>query len=394
MQPIRQKFEHMLDQGRSCRIALVACVLALGNGLSGKILVPHGGIRDHGDIATPHSLAWHLAKCMEGDQLVLSSSKSYETTRPLHLPKGVTLTVASDVSASIKASDSADDPIYDAAVIKLESHSQLSGRVGDASALVIDANRIARLGIDADGTTGVILQNLTVRDTLNKYPAETRSLRKQHLISANLTSGIIIRRCSLSNAGFPALDFGHYESVARGISLNWSTDGVVEGCHIRGTLGASIAIADSLRISLLDNRLELSGRCSADYGKPYSEDSIIGYHSRLTVGQDKQIIIARNVITDWGNHGIHVSGFGFKVTGNTITDGVAGYAFYLGDWREPKECSGHSIITDNVFGPSNATDMTVRIGPHLKDTIVLERNTGQKDTTTVWEGACATAPSK
>lgn len=382
---------------RGCRglgiRTLLVLMLAPLLGSGAAVEIPHGGILDHGDAATPGSLAWHFMAGKEGDRYALASSAVYETTRPLRLPPGTTLTVAPEVSATVRATGGESAAVYDVALLRLGSQARLQGREGEAASLIIDANRTAGVGLDAYGTTGVTVQDVTVHDTLNRYPAGDRALRMQHLINANMTSRMTIRRCHLFNAGFPALDFENYESVARGISLNWSTDGLVEDCHVRGTLGGSIAIADSLRIKLLGNRLELSGRCSADYGKSYSEDSIIGYHSRLTRGLDKQVVMARNVITGWGNHGIHVSGLGFVVTGNTITDGVAGYAFYLGDWRSPKECSGRSTITDNVFGPSKATDKTVRIGPHLKNTIILERNAGQEGAT-IWEEECPAPPEE
>lgn len=353
--------------------------------------IPHGGLTDHGLAATSGTLAWYFATYGSGHTYRLSDGANYYTSRPLNLPANSTLTVASSVTAVIKAGGNSSSPIYDSSLLVVGDNSTVIGRNANYNTLIIDANHLARVGINADSTTNVLIKDCTVRNTLNYYPTGSPGDKKQHLIDGDYSENLTVNHCLLRNAGYPAQNLPPpptvtYKTVAKGVSLDWSVSGEVIYCDIANTLGASIAIAEAVTTEIGHNILQSSGLVSSMYGQPYSEDSIIGYHHTVTAGTNKAIYIRYNTIKHWGNHGIHVSGRGIHINYNTITNGF-GHAIYLGDWRTPPECSGDSTITHNtVSSGTNDPTYSIKVAPYKSGTVTVSGNTGSG--ATYWGATC------
>lgn len=359
-------------------ILIIACCLcATQPAWSATYDIPHGGHTDHGLNTVTGTLAWYFATYGNGHTYRLSTNgANYYTSYPLTLPAGATLTVASGVTAVVKAGGNSTSPVYDSSLLVVGNGATVVGRNANYNTLVIDANHLARVGINADSKINVLIKDCTVRNTLNTYPPGSTGNKKQHLIDGDYSENLTVNHCLLRNAGYPALNIANYKTVAKGVSLDWSISGEVIYCDIAYTLGASIAIAEAVTTEIGHNTLQHSGLVSSLYGQNYSEDSIIGYHNTVTAGTNKAIYIRYNTIKHWGNHGIHVSGRGIHINYNTITNGF-GYAIYLGDQLTPPECSSNSTITQNaVSSGSNNPTYSIYINPYKTGTVTVSGNTG------------------
>jgi len=338
--------------------------------------IPHNGLTDHGQATVTGTIAWYMATYGINDTYRLSSNANYYTSKTLTVPSGSILTVAPNITATVKAGGNSSSPVYDNALIVLQNGAQLYGRDGNYATLTINANRLAKTGIDVRYSTNSLIADCTVIDTLNTY--STAGMRYQHLINGDGTTNLTVDHCLLRNAGYPASNMNVYDSVARGISVCNATDPEVIYCDIAYTMGGSVAIAETVGAEIGHNYLQYSGRCSAVYGESYSEDSIIGYHNTgATVGVDKRCYIRYNLIRYYGNHGVHVSGIGFHIDNNEIYDGY-NYAVYLGDWRSPDtECSSDSTVTYNYVEVGSNASYSLCFDPYEPYTISTTGNTGQ-----------------
>ncbi len=348
--------------------------------------IPHNGLADHGQASVTGTIAWYMATYASNDIYRLSSNAEYYTSQPLIVPTNSILTVAPNVTAMIKADGNSSVPVYDKAIIVLQNGSQIFGRNDDYTTLTINANRLAKVGIDARNSTNSLIADCTVIDTLNTYT--TSGMRFQHLIDGDGTFNLTVKHCFLRNAGYPALNFESYDSVARGISVCDATNPKITNCDIAYTMGSSVAIARTVGAEIEYNILEYSGRCNAVYGKSYSEDSVIGYHNTgATVGVDKRCYIRYNLIRYYGNHGIHVSGKGFHIDHNQVYDGAL-RAIYLGDWRTPgTECSSDSTVTYNYVEVGSGVNYSLYFDPYQPGTIDTTGNTGE--VVTYWGATCS-----
>ncbi len=367
------------------RIAVFACALLVASASTARaelIRVPHGGITDHGNPDAEGSLAWYF-QVFGGDHTYeLATSAAYYTSRPFVLPEGATLTVGPGVDALLKAGGSSW--ALGEAVLVMTDRSAIVGRDGDYRSLVVDANLLAEIGIDARGTTGASVTDAIVRRTLNAYTTYDEDEPHQpHLIHADGSTDFTVDGCLLRNAGYPAATLWSIGNIGRGVSMNESVGGRVVRSDIAYTMGASIAIGHSTHSEIGHNVLQHSGLVSGEYYRPYSEDSIIGYHSAAVADtEDRATYIRHNTILHWHNHGIHVSGKGLHIDHNHIAQG-AYRAIYLGDWRTPDtECSSASTITYNYVehGYRDPNGSSIYVAPYQHGTVTVRGNTGEVET--------------
>lgn len=343
---------------------------------------------DHGDPQIAGTLAWYFVTYGPGHVYRLSSSAAYWTSRTLLLPEGATLTVADGVTAAIRAGGNTSSEVYDGYLIVVGNDTTITGRNADPNSLRFHANYKARHAIGAANSHDVVIRHCTVSDTLNTY--NDGAMHNQALIHATRSVNLTVDHCVLRRAGYPALNIDAYDSQAGGIELSLSTGARVLNSDIAYTLGPSIAIAASVLTEIRGNILQHSGLISGLYGKAYSSDSIIGYHNTvhgLPDTEDRSVYILNNTIRYWHNHGVHVSGRGIHIQGNTITDGTF-RPIYLGDWRSPDtECSSDSTITNNYVGLGDTSNVySIWIDPYKDGTVVVSNNSGPGQTN--WGETC------
>ena len=304
------------------------------------IQIPHGGISNHADASVSNSIAWCFEQYGADQVYELTTDTRYYIGSPLHLPVGAVLT-DNGVTAKVRAGSGMDNQT----MILMEDYSTVKD-------ITVDANRIATVGIDAQYKNGTTIENCWVISTKNDFYDETNDEIRSHLIDITGSTNAVVTGCSVKNAGCNPIenwdDWGAAtNNYANGICAGRAMNALINDCVIDQTLGGSIAIARGEGVIIQGCELSNSARINLENGHVGSQDSIIGYHNLGAALRN--VLICNNTITEYMNHGVHISGERLILTNNTIHSGWHN-AIRLDDQRDPTEYVVDALVVGNTLG--------------------------------------------
>jgi hypothetical protein len=341
------------------------------NSASETVQIPHGGILNHADASVTNSIAWVFEQYGVDQVYELTSDACYTIGSPLVLPSGSTL-IGGNVAATVRAGSGMDNQT----MIWMDDCSAVRN-------ITVDANRIAAVGIDSQYTIGTTIENCRVINTKNNYSSAVYASMDSHLINVSGATNAVITGCTLKNAGCnPIENWGDWgaatNNYANGICAGRAMNVLIDDCVIDQTLGGSIAIARAEGVIIQGCDLSNSARINLENDHVSSQDSIIGYHN--TGAALRNALICNNTITEYMNHGIHLSGERLILTNNTIHSGWHN-AIRLDDQRLPTEYVVDALVEGNTLGVGSQTNTSSRtyINHTQSETITAGTNTRYED---------------
>lgn len=320
--------------------------------------IPVGNITDHADASIQGSIAWFLATygggtASEPHTFYLSSSATYNAKKTITMPANARLTEATGVTAVIQCDPVNWDNAYNKFFIMEQGSYLLHAE--------LRLNWKPSLGIFISSANGVKVIDVTVH--------ASKKVDGSCLIYATESSDLEIRDCLLRRAGC--------ESTETNFARTSYLIHLIRGNNI-DILNNDMAVSASSGIGFVQStNIVIDGNTINDTGRAlqagYISDGITSYHG----GQgslNRVVIIRNNTIMTSRNHGIHVSGYGISITGNTIT-GSSQTNIFIGDQRSPQDCSADVWINNNHFGAQGASHSIWR-KPVIANRIYISNNTG------------------
>ncbi|MES2376662.1 MAG: right-handed parallel beta-helix repeat-containing protein [Bacteroidota bacterium] len=304
-----------------------------------------GTISDHADATQRGSIAWYLATYGGGTAAspityYLSSDTVYNAKKQITVPAYGRITESTGVQAVIQCHPTAWNTAYDK-LIRLNTASYLLH-------IELRLNFMAGIGIFADSANGIQLIDLTVSKSKRSGAATvTNPSPQSHLIYIANSSTVLINGCLLRRAG---CDTGENPIDGFGYPIH-----IINGDHITITnndigicASSGIGFVATTFVTIQNNHINDTGRSTI------SSDGITSYHGN-TGTINRVVSITYNTITNSHNHGIHVSGHGFDISNNTISNSQHSN-IYIGDQRLCEDgytdCSGDVWIQNNSLGAS------------------------------------------
>ena len=172
---------------------------------------------------------------------------------------------------------------------------------------------------------------------------------------------------------------------ASGLSLLQSKNIIVDGNTIQNVGSAGVDITNSTHVTINNNTITSPGANKKYYSHltPIkTADGVTGYRNQLvSPAAYLYRTITNNTITDYGNHGIHVSGKHHTITGNTIKDPYylsLGSAIDIADRPvEPIQCSSNIWIQNNILEETGngGSSFPILIDYYKATTIWISGNT-------------------
>lgn len=320
--------------------------------------IPVGNITDHSDASITGSIAWFLANegggtAAEPHTFYLTSNAVYNAKKTINMPAHARLTESSGVNAIIQCDPVNWDNTQDRLIL-MKTGSYLLH-------VELRLNWKVKLGILISYANDVKVIDVTVH--------ASKKVSGSTLIYATESSNLEIRDCLLRRAGCEATET-NFERTSYLIHF-------IRGSHI-DILNNDMAVSASSGIGFVESTyVNIDGNTINDTGRAmkanFVSDGITSYHG----GQgslNRVVFIRNNTIMTSRNHGIHVSGYGFSIEGNTIT-GSTHANIFIGDQRSPQDCSADVWITGNHLGQQGATHSIWR-KPVIASRIHISNNTG------------------
>jgi Right handed beta helix region len=326
---------------RVLAIALIICLLLSQHicALGATYNIAQGGIADHANATTAHSIAWYFKTYGTGNTYVLTSSgTSYNLNKGISVPANCIFQGSNALGTYTLI---ASNGLAGGNMVTLGSGCTLQY-------MTIDGNRYPNTVVAMGSTTGVCLSNCVVQNSNNNYTGGGYSI----CIEANSTTNPIISQCSLLNAGCnPKLNGITNQSGGYGVIMWDSTNALIKDCIISNTLTCGMGLGGSRYVNIISNRLYNTGLNRLVPTNGYTDgpiaDGITAYHNWAPWAEN--FFIYGNTINGTGNHGIHVSGSQINIQNNTILNQQL-CAVQVDDWRTPLEYSDNVIIRSNKCG--------------------------------------------
>lgn len=309
---------------------------------------------DHGNPAHEGSIASYFVQYGENNRYLLttpSTEGSYGVYTSLTLPAGSSLEsdIAGEGSAWVRAYAVLPQ------LLKISNNSFIEN-------VVLDGNYMVNHVIKGDGVSDFRMEDSVARRTKND---NGNALVKAHVVAIQGSSNIRVVNSVITQAGDSGVDLGSTKTEATGLYLVSNIGVEVRDSDISYALSAGINTTNSKFVNIVNNRIDNTGRANK-YNADFPADGITGYHNDLISPEENlYYTVLGNEITNWYNHGIHLSGRWIDIRNNSIhSPGLieaAGHAIYVGDYRDRVECSSIIWIQDNyvkrsVLNPNDAAD--------------------------------------
>jgi len=337
-------------------------------------------IFDHSNPNLTGTIAWFFKNKGSNNRFILTApgTQSYAITNPLILPEGSTLEAASGK-----------------AWIRTLGRTPFMIRPGNSSQIsniILDGNYLAMQIINGNGVDNFELSNSVVRRTLNTYDTHPDfgirdGIIRAHGVTLVNSTNIVIRDNIISNIGDNGSDVANNSGPTNNTGINASglslLDGdtiLVTGNTISFTLSAGVDTTNSQDVTITHNTIDNTGRNNL-YGEVFAADAITAYHhERFSPNQNLYYEVTDNTITNWYNHGIHLSGRWLNIRRNSVTSPGAstpGNAIFVGDFRTRVRCSGVVWIQNNhVKRSSNSQSDGIHAQHYNHSTYWPSANTG------------------
>jgi hypothetical protein len=361
---------------------LIISIIGLGNIFNFAFAAPieitrnYPYVTNHGDPGQPGSIAAHFVAGGENQVYILTtpaSGGSYAIYTSLTLPKGSTLTSASGDSF-LKAHGNLIDIL-----LNVKESSTVSN-------VILGGNYKARTIIKGQSADGFTLKDSVVRRTKNQngfIPTHA------HLVNISDSNGLTIKDNFITQAADSGYEVPNNNSKteASGLYLRGNQNVNITGNTISYVLSAGINTTNSQYVNIINNTIDNTGRAGLYYAHLGSAalkaDGITAYHNiGVPVNQNLDYLVQGNTITNWHNHGIHLSGRELSIFDNTIVSPVNQgtlyrSALYIGDFRSPIRCSKVIRIRGNHLEKTGLLSATgIRSGHYKHAAYWVSRNTG------------------
>ncbi len=323
-------------------------------------------IYDHANPNQTGTIAWYFKTKGANNRFVLStpsSGGSYAITKPLFLPEGSTLESGSD-KAWIRAYGDIDF------MLRPSNESTISN-------VIFDGNYLATSILHGPSVKGFQLDNSVIRRTVNTYNSNHGSRTRAHGVVMIGAEDLTISNNVITNIGDSGQNVANNVKVeASGLLLTEGDRITVTGNTISYTLSAGINTTNSREVTITHNTIDNVGR-SGLYGGLYAADGITAYHNeRFGPNENLYYDVTYNTITNWYNHGVHLSGRWLNISHNNVSSpghnpggtinannqiNTTGHAIFVGDYRHRVRCSSIIWIQNNFVErsrhhPTDAAD--------------------------------------
>lgn len=351
--------KYFINKCRSKSLLLFLNIFALTGIIFGETYnISNGIISDHSDVSVIYSIAW-----------CFNDARTNHPSDPSHtfiLTDGTTYIVASPNTLNMPENSTLNG-VYGATIILYTGPDNGTWtyllEMNDGCTLenlIIDGGRGVWDCVNARAI-GITVKNCTIRNNCNNpvYPhgriiydttwdstvsppiidsidANAR-IYNGFLLDVHYADSVNISYSNFENAGcnpWVITPVPIEENYCRGISARDVDYLTVDRCNISNTAGGGIAVGGgSKNIVITNNTIDSTGQIRYFPGRYIfagNQDAIIGYGGDSAVSD---IYVINNEITNYGNHGIHLSGYNIFVLANKVHNGFCS-GVTLQNWRD------------------------------------------------------------
>jgi hypothetical protein len=382
-------------RGIVSRFSFIILLFSLSFHAAAKIyFIQHGGIADHSDGFVTGSIANYFYKHGENNTYVLNSDANYYLDKKIVVPADSVLigNFFIDISPSIRANPSTwitpgggqgtTTTIFKDAMIEMKSGSKIMF-------LTLHGMRAVHIIVKAANVENITIEYTTISGVMNDYISTPAVNPNLSLIVVSDSNWIHINHNLLRYAGYDP----HHGGKVNGNSWPGSgslihavrnTNLVIHDNDLAYALSAGVAFQGTLGASIQRNIIQQTG-----LNRRYADGSGIEFPcgDGLTAysndqGVDSNYYLIRNVIRDYLNHGIHVSGKDILIQENRIYGGF-GNGIRISD-RFGMDCSGNIVIRWNeIDGGSVYGASAIQVLDYEPGTLEIHDNTEYDSTAPV-----------
>lgn len=263
-------------------------------------------------------------------------------------------------------------------------------RMSDESTLEnlrVNGKNYPKIIVEMSGTSGATVRNNIIENAKNNLTTLDNTYYKVIGIHGNSANNYLITKNSIKKIGFPKINHAAWPEKGQGagIYLPSSRNGTVTYNTIRWTLTAGIDLTGTINADISYNNIyDVALNYQYDAATQYTGDAITAYHN-LTNPSYVNYIVYGNYIRRSYNHGIHLSGKHLDIRYNDIGD-VRNASIYVGDWREPVECSSVVWIQHNKVVSGWGYRKSIKGNNYKETTFWPSANIGDVDENSLFFG--------
>lgn len=297
-------------------------------------MIPEGGITDHSDASITGSIAWYMANYpgSSSDPSIfwLTSNNTYHCKGRFYMPAYSQLKGVSGTFPVLQCTSDWTAGSGDAEFIRMRDHCTLDR-------LMVDCNLKATIGVFVAAVGSVSISNVTVKESAHN--ALSRLIYLYWATNTQVDHCILrYANCSYGEANFDNRA-GYCLTMLGGSDININNNDIGY-CATAGIEGGA-----TNNVTIDNNQIHDTGRSNT------VADGITCYHqgSGSTI---RNWYITYNTIYNNKNHGVHVSARGYHILHNTIYNcgtGSAASNVYIGDQRDPHDCTYDIEVNNNTF---------------------------------------------
>ncbi|RZM22890.1 MAG: right-handed parallel beta-helix repeat-containing protein [Pedobacter sp.] len=327
--------------------------------------IPHRGISNHSDATINGSIAWYLATYGAGASpaspniFYLTSDTPYVCNNSIVMPNATRI-----------------DESNAQAVLECNNSSWASSAPNNEFVRVAENCRLLNVEVRCNfkPKVGVFMRgnnSQIIGATIHK---SSRTISPSYTIFVNDSRNIQIEDCLIRRSGCDSNE-QDFERIGYLVYLNHGSDIQIMNNDMAISPSSGIGFNTTDTLTIAYNEIHDTGRAVK---AGFISDGITSYHNGAT--PNRYVHIAYNTIWDSRNHGIHVSGNGFRIENNTIYNSglkTAASNISLADHKTPYDCSRNCTIKNNILSNCPALG-----GPSIKrdhynsSTVVVSGNTG------------------
>lgn len=388
--PVGRKLRHFVS-----RISFVTLLCSISlYAAAGVHFIQHGGIADHADASVPGSIANYFYEHGDNNTYVLNSDAIYYLDKKIVLPANSVLigNFYIDISPSIRANPATwhtpgdglgtQSTIYQDAMIEMRSGSTIAF-------LTLHGMRAVHMIVKAKNVENITIEYTTISGVMTDYIATPTVNPNLSLIVVSESNWVHINHNLLRYAGYDPHHGGKVNGHSWGgsgslIHATRNTNLVIHDNDLAYALSAGVAFKGTIGASIQRNIIQdtgLNSQYTDGSGVPFPcGDGLTAYANDK--GVDLNYYLNGNVIRDFFNHGIHVSGKDILIQENTIYGG-----FYNGIRISDtlgRDCSQDLVIRWNsvdgglVYGASG-----IQVFDYRPGTLEIHDNTEYEGTVVV-----------
>ena len=327
--------------------------------------IKHGGIANHSDASITGSIAWYIASYSSGATAASPSIFYLTSDTPYVCSNSIIMQANTRIDESGKQ-----------AVIECNNSSWSSTAPNQEFVRLVQGCRLLNIEVRCNfkPKTGVMIKGNNTQIIGATIHKSSRTINKSYTVFVEDSRNVQIENCLIRRSGCESNE-QDFERIGYLIYLNHGSDIQIlnNDIAISPSSGIGFNTTDSLTIAY--NLIHDTGRAIK---AGYISDGITSYHNGET--PNRYVLIKENTIWDSRNHGVHVSGNGFRIEGNIIYNSglsTAASNISLADHKTPYDCSKNCTIKNNSLTNCPAlSGASIKRDHYQASSVVVSGNTG------------------